>query len=410
MSDNKIKFMPGGSVTSPAGFKASGITAGLKVSGKPDMALIVSDAPAAAAGTFTTCKFAAAPVRVCQKRIQSGKPMRGVIVNSGNANACTGSQGLQDAESMCATTAAALGADAEEIFVSSTGRIGVNMPMDIIDAGITKAAAALDSDGGQIAAQAIMTTDTVPKSVAVTVELSGGTVTLGGTTKGAGMIDPQMAALHATMLCYITTDAKVEPELLNKMLFKSVDTSFNRINIDGDMSTNDTTLLFANGVSGIGVEADSADAELFTAALTALCQQLAREMVLDGEGVTKFVTVEVKGAVNLAEAKLCAEAIANSLLCKTAWFGCDPNWGRVVAAIGYSGASFDPDKVTVDYNDKPVVRDGGDAGTPEAVLAEELKAGEFTIYIDLNAGNSDYWVWTSDISYEYVKINAEYHT
>lgn len=408
--NNKINFIPEGSVTTPAGFKAAGITAGLKKSGNPDMALIVSDVPAVAAGTFTTCKFAAAPVQICKKRIASGKLMRGVIVNSGNANACTGAQGLQDAETMCAITARELGITAEEMFVSSTGRIGVNMPMQVIEAGIVKAAAALDANGGKVASQAIMTTDTVPKSAAVSVELSTGTVSIGGTTKGAGMIDPQMAALHATMLCYITTDAEITPATLNKMLFGSVDTSFNRINIDGDMSTNDTCLLFANGASGLAVEDGSADAELFAEALTALCQQLAREMVLDGEGVTKFVTVDVKGAASKDEAKLCAEAVANSLLCKTAWFGCDPNWGRVVAAIGYSGANFDPVKVTVDYNDKPVVRDGGDAGTPEPVLAEVLKEGEFTVYINLNAGDADYWVWTSDISYEYVKINAEYHT
>jgi glutamate N-acetyltransferase/amino-acid N-acetyltransferase len=410
MPENKFKFVVNGSVTSPVGFKAAGITAGLKRSGKPDMALIVSDVPATAAGTFTTCKFAAAPVRICQKRIAAGKPMRGVIVNSGNANACTGAQGLKDAETMCALTADAVGsANADEFFVSSTGRIGVNMPMDTISAGITKAAAALNYEGGKVAANAIMTTDTVPKSAAVAVPIGGGLVTIGGTTKGAGMIDPQMAALHATMLCYLTTDAEIEADLLNKMLFKAVDASYNRINIDGDMSTNDTTLMFANGFSGLKVESEE-EIELFSTALTALCQQLAREMVLDGEGVTKFVTINIKGAESQADAKLCAEAIANSLLCKTAWFGCDPNWGRVVAAIGYSGASFDPDKVTVDYNDKPVVRDGGDAGTPEAVLAQELKAGEFSININLNAGDFDYWVWTNDISYEYVKINAEYHT
>ena len=408
--NEKIKFIAEGSVTTPAGFKAAGITAGLKRSGNPDMALIVSDVPASAAGTFTTCKFAAAPVQVCKKRIASGKPMRGVIVNSGNANACTGAQGIQDAEEMCAITARELGITADEMFVSSTGRIGVHMPMQVIEAGIVKAVDALDAEGGKIASRAIMTTDTVPKSAAVSVELSKGTVSIGGTTKGAGMIDPQMAALHATMLCYITTDAKIAPAALNKMLINSVETSFNRINIDGDMSTNDTCLLFANGVSGITVDEGSPDAELFAEALTALCQQLAREMVLDGEGVTKFVTIDVKNAATKAEAKLCAEAVANSLLCKTAWFGCDPNWGRVVAAIGYSGANFDPVKVTVDYNDKPVVRDGGDAGTPEPVLAEVLKEGEFTVYINLNAGDADYWVWTSDISYEYVKINAEYHT
>ena len=225
------------------------------------------------------------------------------------------------------------------------------------------------------------------------------------------MIDPKMRTVpHATMLCYITTDAAADNALLNALLARGIEQSFNRITVDGDMSTNDTTLLLANGASGVTIAAGTPEAELFYAALEEIMQDLARQMVMDGEGATKFVTVLVQNAPDEAAAKLCAEAIANSLLCKTAWFGCDPNWGRIVAALGYSTVPFDPDKVDVFYDSFPVVKQGGDAGTAEKVLAEVLKKREFTVTVDLNAGTEAYWVWTCDISYEYVKINAEYHT
>ena len=409
MSD--FKWIENGSVTSTPGFKACGVTAGLKKSGKPDMALIASDKPANVAGVFTSCVFAAAPVQVSRKHVRNTAQASAFIINSGNANACTGASGLANAEKMCAMTAAKLNIAPEAVLVSSTGRIGVQMPMDIIEKGINMAAGSLSADGGNQAAEAIMTTDTVPKACALTVELSGGTVTIGAICKGVGMIDPQMVtAPHATMICCITTDAACSNDLLEKMLAGNADNSFNRITVDGDMSTNDTCVIFANGVSGVDLDSSADDAEKFRAALLAVMQNLARKQVMDGEGATKFVEIKIEGAPDNASAKLCAEAIANSLLCKTAWFGCDPNWGRLVAALGYSGASFDPDKVDLFYNTKAVVLNGGDAGTPESELAEILKNREFTVKVHLNQGDGEYWVWTSDVSYDDVKINAEYHT
>ena len=408
---SEIKFIENGSVTSVPGFKASGITCGLKKSGNPDMALVFAEKPANFAGVFTSCVFAAAPVRVCQKKVRSSAAAQAFIINSGNANACTGTSGLANAEKMCALTAAGLNIAPESVLVASTGRIGVQMPMDIIEKGIKLAVSGLAADGGNQAAQAIMTTDTVPKAAAVSVEINGKTVTIGAICKGVGMIDPHMTvAPHATMICCITTDVKCDNALLEKLLADNADNSFNRITVDGDMSTNDTCVIFANGDSGVTLEENSAAADIFKAALLALMQNLARKQVMDGEGATKFIAIEVDGAPDTESAKRLAEAVANSLLCKTAWFGCDPNWGRIVAALGYAGVKFDPDKVDVFYDDKIVVSKGGDAGTPEKELAQILQNREFTVKVHLNQGKGEYWVWTSDVSYEYVKINAEYHT
>ena len=408
---SEIKFIENGSVTSVPGFKASGITCGLKKSGNPDMALVFAEKPANFAGVFTSCVFAAAPVRVCQKKVRSAAAAQAFIINSGNANACTGAAGLANAEKMCALTAAELNIAPESVLVASTGRIGVQMPMDIIEKGIKLAVSGLAADGGNQAAKAIMTTDTVPKAAAVSVEIAGKTVTLGAICKGVGMIDPHMTvAPHATMICCITTDVKCDNALLEKLLADNADNSFNRITVDGDMSTNDSCVIFANGASGVTLEENSADTAAFKAALLALMQNLARKQVMDGEGATKFVAIEVDGAPDNESAKRLAEAVGNSLLCKTAWFGCDPNWGRIVAALGYAGVKFDPDKVDVFYDDKIVVSKGGDAGTPEKELAAILENREVTVKVHLNQGDGEYWVWTSDISYEYVKINAEYHT
>ena len=408
---SNFNWIENGSVTSTPGFKACGVTAGLKKSGKPDMALVASDVPANFAGVFTPCVFAAAPVQRCRKLVRSSAKANAFIINSGNANACTGAAGLENAGKMSELTAGALNINASEVLVASTGRIGVQMPMDIIEKGIKQAAAALSYDGGNAAAEAIMTTDTVPKACALSVELSGGTVTIGAICKGVGMIDPQMTtAPHATMICCITTDAKCDNALLEKMLKANADCSFNRITVDGDMSTNDTCVIFANGVSNIAITENSDDAAKFQSALLAVMQNLARKQVMDGEGATKFVDIQVDGAPDDNAAKMLAEAVANSLLCKTAWFGCDPNWGRIVAALGYAHVPFDPDKVDIYYDDMIVVRKGGDAGTPEADLAKVLKNREFTVKVHLNQGDGEYWVWTSDVSYEYVKINAEYHT
>ena len=407
---SKFNWIEGGSVTSVPGFRAAGVTAGFKRSGAPDFAMIAYDVPANFAGAFTSCTFAAAPVQVCRKRVLESEYLRAAAINSGNANACTGATGIANAERTCELVAVRLGVKPEEVAVSSTGRIGVQMPMATIERGIDLAAAALSDKGGPTAAEAIMTTDTVPKSVALQLEIGGKTVTIGAMTKGAGMIDPAMTVPHATMLCYITTDVKADNALLRDMIGANVADSFNRITVDGDMSTNDTTIVMANGLSGIELKAGTPEAALFQEALLTVMQDLARRMVMDGEGATKFVTVKVVHSRSKENAKLCAEAVANSLLCKTAWFGGDPNWGRVVAALGYSGATFDPDKTDIYYDGMPVVRQGGDAGTPESALCGIVKQREFTVLVDQNEGDAEYWVWTSDISYEYVKINADYHT
>ena len=407
---SKFNWIDGGSVTSVPGFRAAGVTAGFKRSGAPDFAMIASDVPANFAGAFTSCTFAAAPVQVCRKRVLESEYLRAAAINSGNANACTGATGIANAERTCELVAVRLGVKPEEVAVSSTGRIGVQMPMATIERGIDLAAAALSDKGGPTAAEAIITTDTVPKSVALQLEIGGKTVTIGAMTKGAGMIDPAMTVPHATMLCYITTDVKADNALLRDMIGANVADSFNRITVDGDMSTNDTTIVMANGLSGVELKAGTPEAALFQEALLTVMQDLARRMVMDGEGATKFVTVKVVHSRSKENAKLCAEAVANSLLCKTAWFGGDPNWGRVVAVLGYSGATFDPDKTDIYYDGMPVVRQGGDAGTPESALCGIVKQREFTVLVDQNEGDAEYWVWTSDISYEYVKINADYHT
>ena len=410
MSEQLFHFVENGSVTTPAGFRAAGVTAGFKRTGATDFAMLLSETPAHFAGAFTSCTFAAAPVQLCRKRVLESPRLSAAVINSGNANACTGAPGLANAEETCRLAAEALNLAPETIAVASTGRIGVQLPMDIIARGIRLAAAELSTTGGNAAARAIMTTDTVPKSVAVQFQIGDRTVSIGAMTKGAGMIDPHLQVPHATMLCFITTDADADNELLAEMLGTGVADSFNRITVDGDMSTNDTVLILANGHSGVTIRKGTPEAKLFKSALDTVMRELARRMVADGEGATKFVEVKVVNAPTREDAKLCAEAVANSLLCKTAWFGNDPNWGRVVAALGYSGATFDPNRTDIFYDDMPVVRQGGDAGTREEELADIIRKREFTVLIDLHAGEEEYWVWTCDVSYDYVKINADYHT
>ena len=406
----EVKFIENGSVTSVPGFKAAGVTAGFKKSGAPDFALVFSEEPAHFSGVFTSCTFAAAPVLLGREKVLKGGMLRAFAINSGNANACTGAQGLANSRKSCEIAAAALGIPADEVVVASTGRIGVQMDMSLIEKGIALAVPALSADGGNDAARAIMTTDTVPKAVAVKVSINGVDVTIGAMTKGAGMIDPKLIAPHATMLCCIATDAAADNSTLARLLLPCAEDSFNRITVDGDMSTNDTVILMANGRSGVKILPGTPEAEEFRAALLTVMQKLAREMVMDGEGATKFVTVKVTNARSKNDAKLAAEAVANSMLCKTAWVGNDPNWGRVVAALGYSGAEFDPAKCNIYYDGTPVVRNGGDAGTPEADLLDVVKKREFVITCDFGEGDGEYWVWSSDLSHEYVTINADYHT
>jgi glutamate N-acetyltransferase/amino-acid N-acetyltransferase len=377
------------------------------------MAMIFSEIPAVAAGAFTSSLFPAAPVLYDKKVLETNAKISAVVVNSGNANACTGDEGMRDAAETAAQTASALNISVEEVLVASTGRIGVSLPMDIISHGIEEAAAALTSTAGAgvSASEAIMTTDTRPKRRELTISIGGKEVRLGGMVKGAGMIDPEMSVPHATMLAFITTDALVDPTFLSRALSTSVKESFNKITVDGDMSTNDTVLVLANGMAGNStISENDPDSAVFAEALTRISRELAMDIVLDAEGATKFVTVRVSQAASANDAKLCAEAISNSMLCKTAWFGGDPNWGRVLAAAGYSGAKFAPENVSLRYDDAPVVEHGEDAGTSESDLEKILSNDSFSVTIDLGAGPHSYEMWTNDISYEYVKINADYHT
>ena len=409
--NQQFDFVENGGVTSPAGFLACGVCAGFKRSGSNDMALIVSEKDCSFAGTFTSNLFPAAPVRYCREICAKSKTVRAMTINSGVANACTGLEGYQNTLKTAELAAKALSVEPGQVLVASTGRIGVQIPMDKIEKGISEGVKLLSHDGGSAAAHAILTTDTRPKELAVSFEVNGKKVTVGGCCKGAGMISPRMiVAPHATMICVITTDAEAENNYLSSVIENAVNASFNKITVDNDMSTNDTVILMANGVSGVKISKNSEGSAQFENAVRMVAEHLARSIVYDGEGVSKFVSVEVSGAANDRDAELAARAIANSPLCKTAWFGCDPNWGRILAAAGYSGASFLPENVSVYFDEMPVVRGGLDAGTPESELAELMKHREFSIKVDLGEGNGACTIWTGDFTYEYVKINADYHT
>jgi glutamate N-acetyltransferase/amino-acid N-acetyltransferase len=395
-----------GGVCAAVGFKASGVCAGIKVD-RDDLALLVSECPATVAGVFTTNAVQAAPVKQCKSVLATGSASV-VVINSGCANACTGPAGVVAANAMADATAAALGLTSESVFVCSTGTIGKTLPIDKIRAGLPAAVASLSADGGEAAAKAIMTTDTVDKQMAVRFLIDGTTVHVGGMCKGAGMIEPNMA----TMLAFLTTDAAVAPASLQRCISAAVNKSFNRISVDGDESTNDTVLFFANGKSGVA-ELDESHSSwpLFVEAVEAVAMNLAQKIVKDGEGATKFITIMVKGAVTASDASKAAKAVANSMLCKTAWFGGDPNWGRVIAAVGYSGAQVDADLVDIAFDGLSAVTAGQMASgvtfeSLEAVFAQKA----FEICVDLNLGKAMDTVYTCDCSYDYVKINAEYMT
>jgi glutamate N-acetyltransferase/amino-acid N-acetyltransferase len=394
-----------GGVTAPQGFLAAGVAAGIKASGM-DMALLVSAVPAVVAGTFTQNRIQAAPVKLCRERL-SGRQARAVIINSGNANACTGEPGMVDAIRMASRTAKRLEADPAQVFVCSTGTIGKPLPMDRVEAGIEAVVAALTEDGGDTAAKAIMTTDTVDKQVAATCEMDGKTVTIGGMAKGAGMIEPNMA----TMLGFLTTDATVPADALQACLSAAVGSSFNRITVDGDQSTNDTVLMFANGMAGTGlIMPDHPQWSVFCDAVGYVCTTLAKMIVKDGEGATRFVTITVNGAVTRDDAFAAARAVANSLLVKTSWYGGDPNWGRVIDAVGYSGAELTESSIDIRYNDVWAVKGGRAAESSLADLEAVLQEKTFEIVIDLNLGSGTDTVYTCDCSEEYVRINSEYMT
>lgn len=393
-------------VTFPQGFTAAGVKAGIKKSGNLDVAVIYTEKEAAVAGTFTQNAVAAAPVFASKAVVATGTA-HAIVANAGCANACTGEQGEKDAAATQKIAAEALGCTPQDVIVASTGVIGVPLPMDKLEAGVKDAVSKLSANGSSAASQAIMTTDTHPKTAALEIELGGKTVRFGVIAKGSGMIQPNMA----TMLCFITTDAAIDSKLLQKALSKVVATSFNMISIDGDMSTNDMVVVMANGAAGnVPIAEGSEDYAKFLETLDKLCKELAQEIADDGEGATKFLTVHVTGTKTFADAKTVAMSVAKSPLVKTAFFGADPNWGRVICAVGYAGVPMNPEDVVVKFGDIPVYAHGVGAEYDAEALAKVMEQHDITISIDMGQGEEEATVWTCDFSYEYVKINGEYHT
>jgi glutamate N-acetyltransferase / amino-acid N-acetyltransferase len=421
-----------GSVTAPQGFQAAGVFCDIKKLGtgkgsnkgpKRDLALIVSDRPAAVAGTFTTNQVCAAPVKLCVARVRRGRA-QAVVVNSGNANACTGGQGRRDAEAMARITAAAVKSiSPRDVLVASTGRIGILLPMENVRKGIIQAAGLLERspENAHHVAEAIMTSDTRPKEIAVEFRLGGKTARLGGLCKGAGMIQPGMSptgarpalrSLHATMLCFLTTDVAIAPKLLQTALNEAIAKSFNRITVDGDMSTNDTVLILANGLAGHSpLSRRSRDFATFQAALDHVTLQLARKIVLDGEGVSRFVTVRLQGAKTEADADAAARAVANSALVKTSWCGGDPNWGRILCALGYSSAAIAEAGVDVGYSlpgSKDILyslKRGRPTDAAFKALCRITAAPEFDLHIHLHQGKGRAWIYAADLTESYVDFN-----
>jgi glutamate N-acetyltransferase/amino-acid N-acetyltransferase len=401
-----------GSVTAPAGFKAAGVACGIKrrpansETAPLDLALIVADEPVAAAAVFTTNKAVAAPVIISREHLaKSGGRARAIVVNSGCANACTGDAGLEVARQMAGAAASTIGCAADHVLVASTGVIGVPLDINKIRAGVNAASASLSASGAAAATRAIMTTDPFPKSCAVVVETPAGPITVGGIAKGSGMIEPRMA----TMLAFLTTDAKIESPVLAAALRQVVDQSFNAITVDGECSTNDCVFALASGTSGVAITRP--DDPALIEAFSAVAGHLAREIVRGGEGATKLVTVHVTGAASSADAWLAARTIANSPLVKTAIHGGDPNWGRLVAAAGRSGAAFDLNRASVSIGSVPLFTSGVPHDERADDAAKVLAAKEMTITVDLGTGGRhDATMWTCDFSADYVRINAEYRT
>ena len=404
MKQNKIT-----GVTAPLGFQASGIHCGIKKPGTLDLALIVSAVSGPIAGVFTKNLVAAAPVQLDRLHLRQGRRhARAIIVNSGNANACTGQIGFAAAQTMASTVAQHLSVPSHQVFVGSTGVIGRTLPIDRITAGIPAVIAQLSREGGAQAAQAILTTDLRPKTVAVRAKIGGKLVTIGGIAKGSGMIHPNMA----TMLAYLTTDAEITPQALQQALKSAVDQSFNCITVDGDTSTNDTVLCLANGAAkNAQIRQGTSHYRLFEQLLTEASQHLALAICRDGEGVTKVVKVVVRGATTTAAAKRVATTIATSNLVKTALFGEDANWGRVMGAIGRSGVPINPDTVSVHFDNIAMVKRGMGTGLDaERKIARIFKQKEFEITVDLEQGQAQAHMWTTDLSYDYVRINASYRS
>jgi glutamate N-acetyltransferase/amino-acid N-acetyltransferase len=404
-----VKAIEGG-VSAPAGFRAAGVACGIKKTGALDLALVVSDTPASAAAVFTTNKAQAAPVVVSKARLAaSGGRARVVAINSGCANACTGPEGHATAEVMADAAAKTAGASPAEALIASTGVIGVALERDRVLAGIESAAAALSREGGGAAARAIMTTDPFPKEAAVEVTSAAGTFRLGGIAKGSGMIEPLMAPPHATMLAVVTTDAGVEPALLQRALAAVTDVTFNAITVDGECSTNDCVFVLANGASGVAI--GEPEFALLVEGLRGVCEPLAIGIVRGGEGATKLVTVEVTGGRTPIEAKQAARAIANSPLVKTAVHGADPNWGRLVAVAGRAGVGFELERARVCIGEVELFAGGRPFDERAPLASAHLRGSDVLLQVDLGTGGTGAArMWTCDLSADYVKINAEYRT
>jgi len=394
----------------PRGFRFGATRAGLKASGRSDFALIVADSPASAAAAFTANRVTAAPLIVDKEHLHaSGSRVRVVAINAGNANCAAGQAGLDAARATCSAAAQVFGCPAEQVFPSSTGIIGVPLPAEKLIAVLPELAAALgpEFDHFQRVAQAILTTDTIEKTAFARLSIDGREVRIAAACKGSGMIHPQLVP-HATMLVYILTDADLSPAVLDAYLRPAIEVSFNRISVDGDTSTNDTVLLLASGASGAAISPGNAE---FAHALTHVCTSLARQVVADGEGISHVVELHIEGAANDADALRVAKTIAHSPLVKTAWAGSDPNWGRLVAAIGYSGAQIDPGRIDIRFGQLPICRDGGRAPEfDEAAAHAYIAQPEFSISIQLNQGTGSCVFWTTDLTVEYIHINADYST
>ncbi len=389
------------------GFLFSGISAGIKKDGKRDLGLIYSEVPAQVGGLFTTNAVKAAPVQLDMERIKKGL-CQAIIVNSGNANACTGRPGLRDAKKISLSVAKKLGIDERLVFPSSTGVIGSPLPMKKIEKGIPELIENLSSEGWMKTVEAMMTTDTFPKIEMATCRVKGKRVKLCGMVKGAGMIRPDLA----TMLSFLVTDACIKAPLLQRMLEKAAKDSYNRITIDGETSTNDTVLLLANGKTGHPfLKHMDRDAEVFQTMLSRVCERLAESVVKDGEGATKAIKILIRGARNKGDAKQAAYAVAHSPLVKTAFFGEDANWGRILCALGYSGARIDPNRIDLFFNEAPIVRNGMGVGSKlEEKAGQIIKKKSFRVIVDLHQGKSEFSVLTTDLSLDYVKINASYRS
>ncbi len=406
MKKNQISFIAGGTVTSPQGFRAGATCAGIKKKAVPtlDLGILFSEVPCVVAGLLTTNKIQSAHISLCRERFQNGRAVA-LVANSGCANACTGEQGLADAAEMATRTAKAIGVEAEDVLMASTGTTGQPLPMKLIRDGINQII--LSRDGGHELARAIMTTDTVPKETAVAVRVGNCEFTIGGVAKGSGMIHPNMA----TMFCFLTTDAAVELEFLRTALRRAADISLNMISVDGDTSPSDTVLIMANGLAGNEpIKQGSPEADAFQQALEQICIYMAKALARDGEGATRLIEVTVNGALSIADARLAARTIVRSPLVKTAVHGADPNWGRIIVAAGYSGAELVESKVDLDIGDISLLKRGKPLPYSSKDVVRVFEQSEVPIRLNLNLGTVAATAWGCDLSEEYVKINSQYMT